>query len=405
MQTVRNDIKIVEDIALRISMDTKSIRDRLSEIESKPEKERTDTIREINQNFGLLVEHMANQLNKTALKLNPKKASDTTSIQKSPNKKAKKSPRSSSSTEDEETDSGESTSHRRSSRKMKRRRKLTRSRANASSSASSNSEDLPNRNIKDEPFVISQDLEDLMNGTSNSANESLTKENDLLGFDHVNDMEIGIKTGAMLNSDPTILSPNAAKSSNKCPNQSSTDLTAGKNSTPNESNDKVMDVSTNSALEPMNEESAALSSNDIIDNDDDDEDDEDEEIARLLDFKSIENRRTASTNAEAKNNADTKINGIVQQSAKKAIKKPEKEDELAKFLAKNSDDTEKTVESDEEKSERPEEKEKYTEEQYLKEQNEKLKEQLLQSSSESEENMDDSDDDGEDGARVNGNII
>lgn len=400
MQTVKNDIKFVEDIALRISMDTKSIRNRLSEIENQPEKERVDAIRAINQNFGLLVEDMANQLNKTALKLNPKKPSDTTSMQKSPNKKARKLSRISSSTEDEESDSDESSSHRRVSHKMKRRRKLARSRANLSSGASSNSEDLPNRNIKDEPFVISQDLDELMNGTSNSANESLTKEKDLLGFDHLNDMEVGIKTDAMLNSDPAIISPDVAKSSNKCPNQSSTDVAADENSIPNESNEKLVNVSMNSALEPMNEESAGLSpsgNDDIIDNDGNDSDDDDEEISRLLDYKSIENRRTASTNADAK------INGTVQ-SAKKAIKKPEKEDELEQFLTKNSDDTEKTMESDEEKSELPEEKEKYTEEQYLKEQNEKLKEQLLQSSSESEENLDDSDDidDAED--RVNGKI-
>lgn len=393
MQTVTNDIKLVEDIALRISMDTKSIRNRLTNIENQSEKERRDAIREISQNFGLLVEHMANELNKTAINLNPTKANDTRiSIQKSPSKKVKKLSRGSSSslTDDDSTDSGESLSHRRMSRRTKRRRKLAKSRANVSSNMSSNSEDLPKR-IKDEPLNISQDMDDLVNGASNSANESLTKENDLLGFDD-----------AMLNSDPKISSPNASKSSNKCPpNESSTaDLTTGEKSIPNDSNDKLVDASMNSQLEPMNVESAALSrDDDLMDNDEaeeeDDDDDDDDEISRLLDFKSIENKRATSTNA-----SEAKLNGIVQ-SAKKSFKKQPKEDELAKFLEKNTDDTEKTAESDEENSEQPIQKPKYTEEQYLKDQNAKLKEQLLQSSSDSEDNMDDSDDIDD---RVNGKL-
>lgn len=102
--------------------------------------------------------------------------------------------------------------------------------------------------------------------------------------------------------------------------------------------------------------------------------------------------------------ADTRINGIVQ-AAKKAFKKSiqaEKEDKLAKFLEKNTDDTEKTVESDEENSEQPQIKEKYTEEQYLKEQNLKLKQQLLQSSSDSADNSDNSYNDDD---QVNGKMI
>lgn len=389
LQTVKNDIKIVEDIAIRISMDTKSIHNRLADIENQPEAERLIAIREIGQNFGLLVEHMANQLNKTATKLNPKKESETASVLKSPIKKVKKSSRSSSSTGSDTTDSeGGSSSLRRISRKTKRRRKLARSRADASNT-SSNSEDLPKR-IKEEPLVISQDMEDLMNGASNSANESLTRENDLLGFGHVNSMEVDKKTEAMLNSDPAIMSPNTSKPSRKGLNESSANLTASENATPNNSNNSAVNMSTNSALVAMTEEPDDV--NDDLIEKDDTEDSDDDEISKLLDFKSIENKRVASTNAEAK------LNGIVQ-AAKKAFKKPaEKEDELAKFLEKNTDDT---MESEEENSEQPvQPKAKYTEEQYLKDQNEKLKEQLLQSSSDSDDSMDDSDDMDD---RVNGN--
>lgn len=110
---------------------------------------------------------------------------------------------------------------------------------------------------------------------------------------------------------------------------------------------------------------------------------------RLLDLKSLDNKRVASTHSAAK------VNGIVE--LKKPNKKASKEDELSKFLARNSDDTEKTVESEEEKSDAEE----VTEEQFLKEQNEMLKEQLLQDSSESDGDFNDSDSD----RRINGTSI
>lgn len=263
MEIVKNDVKFVEDIALRISMDTKSIRNRLAEMENQPEKERLDAIREISRNFGLLVEDMANELNKTAVKFNPNKPTD-----KSPNKKLKNWSHNSSSTEDELTDSDESSKQR--LRKLKRRRKMTKSRANMSGENSSNSEELPNRIIKDEPYIISQDFDDLMNGgTSNSANESLTKENDLLGFDHVNDVEIGIKTEAMLNSEPAILSQDATKSSDKCPNQSNSDQT-GEYSLLHKRTDNITDMTKNSAIKEMEDDSTNSTTTDFEDVDDDD---------------------------------------------------------------------------------------------------------------------------------------
>lgn len=99
---------------------------------------------------------------------------------------------------------------------------------------------------------------------------------------------------------------------------------------------------------------------------------------RLLDLSSLDSKRIASTHAAAK------VNGVVEP--KKPVKKAPKEDEVGKFLA-NSDDTEKTAESEEEKSEQEE----FTEEHFLKEQNALFKNQLLQDSSESEADSDDSD--------------
>lgn len=110
---------------------------------------------------------------------------------------------------------------------------------------------------------------------------------------------------------------------------------------------------------------------------------------RLLDLSSLDNKRVASTHSAVK------VNGVGE--LKRPNKKVPKEDELSKFLARNSDDTEKTAESEEEKSDTEE----ITEEQFLKEQNEMLKEQLLQDSSESDGDFNDSDSD----HRINGTSI
>lgn len=115
-----------------------------------------------------------------------------------------------------------------------------------------------------------------------------------------------------------------------------------------------------------------------------------------MNFKSFGSRRIASSSSTAQ------VNGVVQPP-KAAIKKPEKEDTVSKFLAKNTDDTEKAMASEgdtSESEEKEKEKDTKTEEQYLKEENLKLKAQFLQSSSDSEETTDDSDDDG-----VNGSVF
>lgn len=275
VQTIQNDLKFVEDIALRISMDTKSIRNRMLEMQNQTEQERIDAVREIKQNFGLLVEDMASQLNKTANKLNPKKAIDTTSVQKSPMKRVKKY---CSSTDDEDTDSGQSSSHRKLSRKTKRRRKIATSRGASAPDSSSNSEDLPVHNIKEEPLIISQDINDLMNGggASNSANESLTKENDLLGFDQANNAE--------MHKDIDELLDNETKPSNKSPNHTKK---ATENSTPA---DQSMDVTKESSELMVPGEEPQLSTNmseDLIDNDDDDDEDDDDDDEEIQKYKCL----------------------------------------------------------------------------------------------------------------------
>lgn len=95
-----------------------------------------------------------------------------------------------------------------------------------------------------------------------------------------------------------------------------------------------------------------------------------------MDIKSLDNKRNAPTNAAAK------VNGVVE--SKKPLKKAPKEDEVSTFLAKNSDDTEKAVESEDETSDHEE----ITEEQFLKEQNELHKAQLLRDSSEDSDESD-----------------
>lgn len=193
---LRSELKAVDDIANRVSIDATSIRTKLKNIENQSEDERTQAIGKLRENLALLVEDMANELTKMAVKLNPSKA---TSIQKVRDGKSK----SRSVSDSTDADSGKSES-RRKSRKLKRRRKIPKSQAGLSESTtdlSSNSEDMVDRGtriVKDEPYVVSQSIDDLMNGNaSNSANESIRKENDFLGFDNDDDdgeFEIGIKT-------------------------------------------------------------------------------------------------------------------------------------------------------------------------------------------------------------------
>lgn len=293
VQMVQNDLKFVEDIALRISIDTKLIRGQMIEIQKKSEQEQIHAVRDMSENFGLLVADIANELSKTAIKLNPKTAPDTKAInqQNSPIKRAKKWSHSSSSTDDEDTGSDKSSSHRKQSRKMKRRRKVATSRASAPGTSSNSEKDLPHRNIKEEPLVISQDVHDLMNGggASNSANESLSKENDLLGFDQLNNAEMHKELDEMLNSSKASLSPVAVKSPHKSPIHSNT---AG-NSMPTESSDKVVDGTKNSSLlEPGSTPTISEDLIDKVDNDDDacdnDDEDDDEEIQKY-DFFSNNN--------------------------------------------------------------------------------------------------------------------
>lgn len=265
----KKQLKTVDDIANRISVDTKSIRDRLATIESQPEAERTDAIDKLRENFGLLIDDIANELTKIAVQLNPKLTrTEAAPNQKTHNKKERNHPMSDSTEEYECSEPIRS-------RKFKKRRKVARSGRSVSGSSdlSSNSEESPlgkdkPKTPENKPYVMTQNVDDLMNGgASNSANESLTKENDLLGFD---DAEIGIKTEIMLNSEQISSQKNATNETSQMDTETSKDK-----SVVNSQNTNNM-----SAMQEMDRSSSSSSFSDKLGDDDDDDDDEEDENVR-----------------------------------------------------------------------------------------------------------------------------
>lgn len=282
-------------MANRLSIDVKLIQSRVTEIDAQSETERQpEAIEKLRENMGLLVEHIAKELTQIAIKLNPKIAPTTveTATQKTPEKRP--TSQFSDSTDIEHNYANESS---RKSRKLKRRRKQPKNHSDISDSmnVSSNSDGSfsdgnPTRNIKDEPFVISQNLDDVINGTgSNSANESIRKENDFRGFDNVDDNEFNIKAEVMLNSESLI-----SNQSNNEPNTSQTAMDVSKEASsiedPSITSISEDDESTqiinydheperpkDSAIKPTDVSSSADSSSDhnILDDDDDEDDDED----------------------------------------------------------------------------------------------------------------------------------
>lgn len=409
---LRSELKSVEDIAKRVSIDATSIQSKLMDIESKSEGERILMIEKLRENLALLVDDMADELTKMAIKLNPNRSSEE--IESSAQKLKDRKSKSRSLSDSSDIDSDQSTSQR-ILRKVKRRRKITKSQAERSSTStdlSSNSEDVVDKgtlNVKDEPFVISQNIDDLMNGASN---ESIRKQTDFLGFGNDDDndddgFEIGIKTefnDTLSSQLPT--SPKNASQSNSSPNDKYADIDENSQIINNKGVEREKKQPTeNSAIGSMEvnaEHSSSLAS--VSDNNDDDVEESDEDIRRylkikisinlhsfikyfraifrLLDFKSIESKRIASTAAAAK------LNGIVEPKKPEPKKKPPKEDGLEKILADSLDTEQMGGDSDEEK----EDGEEYTEEHFLKEQNEQYKEQLLLTSdselgSESDERM------------------
>lgn len=288
---LRSELKSVDDIAKRVSIDVTSFQSKLMDIESKSDAERLQTIEKLRENLALLAEDMANELTKMSIKLNPNKPKNE--IECSAIKVKDRKSKSRSLSDSSDIDSDHSTS-RRKLRKIKRRRKITKSQAELSSTStelSSNSEDVVDRgtvNVKEEPFVISQNMDDLMNGASN---ESIRKQNDFHGFgDGDNDdgaddgFEIGIKTE--LNDTLSSQLPTSAKDasqSNGSPNDKDAD---SDESTEIIDQNKEIEgekkkPTENSAIERMEvdaEHSSDLASH--SDNDDDDVEDSDEDIRR-----------------------------------------------------------------------------------------------------------------------------
>lgn len=291
LDELKHGLDVVKDITTRMSVDAEKIRGRLMNIDKQPETERNDVIEKLRENFGLLIGDMANELSKIALKLNPKVyiENNKAKSQKVTDKKNKH--RSVSDSNDESN----SDDHLLTPRKVKRRRKKPREAVGGSGSTSlSSSSDERSLNKEkrpkpttDEPFVMTQDVDDLMNcGASNSANDSLTKENDFSGFDdQVDDIEIGIKTEAMLNSE-SMSQRNITneKSPSQSQNQVKTDTTNDK-SVVNENNtsqntNKETDPVNMSAITILNRSSSSTSLSENHDVDDDDDDDEDDDEIR-----------------------------------------------------------------------------------------------------------------------------
>lgn len=293
---LRSDLKAVDDIANRVTIDATSIRAKLANFENQSESERTQAVGKLRENLALLVDDMAKELTKMAIKLNPIKTSnETESPTKKPGDRMSKILSLSDST-DQDSDKSES---RRKSRKLKRRRKIPKSQAELSDSTtdlSSKSEDMVDKGtgiVKDEPFIISQNIDDLMNGNaSNSANESIRKENDFLGFDNDDDdFEIGIKTE--LNdtfSSQLLTSQKPVSQSSNGPKDRDAD---SDESTEIIDHDKELKAATektteNSAIESMEVDEdrsssvASLSDNNDMINEDDDSDDDDEDIRKYV---------------------------------------------------------------------------------------------------------------------------
>lgn len=168
MSEINRNLKLAAEMGNRISSDVKSIQKSITEIGKVSEAERTKTIEKFGINVGLLLDDVAKELNKIAIKLNPNLIPGRvdTATQKTPEKKSKSRVVSDSTDEDNYSES-----HRK-SRKLKRRRKtrLNPNDISDSMNKSSSSEEYFSdknalNNIKDEPFVISQNIDDLINGT------------------------------------------------------------------------------------------------------------------------------------------------------------------------------------------------------------------------------------------------
>lgn len=197
MIDIKNELKIIDEMADRIKIDAKSIGNQVTSIEGEPDNQRAIEVEKLRENLSLLVKDIAKELNKMAVKLSPAIIIESSHKPSETITNPQKAKRRNSSS-DEESHSHQS----RKARKLKKRRKFHKI-SSSSTNSSSSEEPAKENGIKDEPFVISQNIDELMNGSrSNSAHESIHKENDFLGFDNEDDIEIGIKTEVMLNSDP-----------------------------------------------------------------------------------------------------------------------------------------------------------------------------------------------------------
>lgn len=276
---LKNELKKVEEMSDTIKTNTQSLSNRLITIETQPNDQRISATEQFRKGFAMFIEDVANELTQLAIKLNPKSKLNHKSNHKLPSRR--ESSRSSNYSSDTEA-SNSNGSHRK-SRRLKRRRKLPKSKADVAMSTdiSSDGDNLVAKNTS-EPIVMIQDVDDLMNSgaNSNSANESLSKENDLHGFDVTDEVEFGIKTELMLNTtNEKSLMESAEKSfvSDTADKNISIESVASEKSV-----NKVADGMNNSAIEEMDRSSTDLS--DHFNDDDDDDDEDDEEIRKYDTF-------------------------------------------------------------------------------------------------------------------------
>lgn len=254
-----NDLKYVGDMADRIKIDTLTIRNKLMEIEQQSEAERQSAIEKLRENFGLLVEDMIKELTKIGNKFRPNVAQNDSDLLVQLRVQRSRS-RSSSEISGEVNSDSES---RRKLKRLKKRRRLHKNQNEHSDSTNSSSNSdaaSTRRNENGKPFVISQNIDDVMNGNanSNSANESIRKENDFLGFD--DNYEIDIKQEAILNE--SISSLNQLQTSQHKDTQNATETSNQRVS--NVSRDEQMSVDENEDEDKDDERSTQINEKDNV---------------------------------------------------------------------------------------------------------------------------------------------
>lgn len=218
-------LKRVDDMKRRISVDLKGVYEKLSEIELNTDPAyRNKTANTLSDNFGLLIDDVAQELTSIADTFKPTEKEKAKEIEKE-TKNESQIQRSPASTQEinsvrlnkdaknrllaDTTDSDESVATTKKDRKTKHRRR--KARTSKDSSVSSKDESIAsltnNKALSStepsQPLVVSQTIEDLYNSDLNKKDDVPTTsadsrkddhEDDFLGFEGTSEIDIGIKT-------------------------------------------------------------------------------------------------------------------------------------------------------------------------------------------------------------------